>query len=273
VSKRFWGIIAGIVVVAFVLVGFSMKDKPNTKQVKAKQVKGLSGQKLYDQAQAHYKERELVKARDAYQKILTEFPDFEEVENVQNEYEKLNMKIIFSNTPTEDKVRHEVQPGDTLGELAKQYGTTIHLIKLNNNLKSDIIRIGQKLQIWTGTFNILIDKSQNVLFLKNDDDVIKTYTVSTGENNSTPVGDFNITSKLVDPVWFNRGVIVPPESPQNVLGSRWLGFDLPGYGIHGTIKPGSIGTQETAGCVRMHDKDVEELYSLIPFGTKVTVVN
>jgi lipoprotein-anchoring transpeptidase ErfK/SrfK len=77
----------------------------------------------------------------------------------------------------------------------------------------------------------------------------------------------------VDPVWFNKGIVVPPESPQNVLGSRWLGFDLSGYGIHGTIEPDTIGQQVTAGCVRMHNKDVEELYNIIPRGTRVAVVD
>ena len=112
-----------------------------------------------------------------------------------------------------------------------------------------------------------------MLLLKEGDDVIKVYRVSTGSNSSTPVGEYKITSKLVDPVWFNKGVVLPPESPQNVLGTRWLGFDLPGYGIHGTIEPEAIGQQVTAGCVRMRNEEVEELYSIVPLGTEVTIVN
>ncbi len=50
----------------------------------------------------------------------------------------------------------------TLAELAKKHGTTIELIKRSNNLSSNVIRIGQKLRIWTGTFNIFVDKSQNI---------------------------------------------------------------------------------------------------------------
>ena len=119
----------------------------------------------------------------------------------------------------------------------------------------------------------MVDKSQNILVLKSDDEIIKTYRVSTGLNNCTPVGNFKIISKLPNPVWFKAGAIVPPESPENVLGSRWLGFDLPGYGIHGTIQPETIGQQITQGCVRMLNQDVEELYSLVPMGTEVTIVD
>ena len=84
---------------------------------------------------------------------------------------------------------------------------------------------------------------------------------------------WSFIAKLVDPVWFNRGVIVAPESPLNVLGSRWLGFDTPGYGISGTIDPSSIGKHITSGCIRMHNEDVEEVYMLVPVGTEISIVD
>jgi lipoprotein-anchoring transpeptidase ErfK/SrfK len=51
-----------------------------------------------------------------------------------------------------------------------------------------------------------------------------------------------------------------------------MGFDLKGYGIHGTTEPQHLGKQVTAGCVRMANSDAEELYTIIPVGTEVTVV-
>lgn len=212
-------------------------------------------------------------AKEAYQTIVNEYPDYENIAKIQKDLESLNMKIIFSNAPVAGSVMHEIVSGDTLGKLAKQYGTTIDLIKKSNNLNSDVIRLGQKLRIWTKPFNIFVDKSQNKLILKTGDEVVKVYDVSTGSNSSTPVGDFTITTRLTDPVWFNRGVVVPPESPENVLGTRWLGFNIPGYGIHGTVEPETIGQQVTAGCVRMRNSEVEELYSIIPMGVSVKIVN
>lgn len=232
-----------------------------------------SVQQLADEAAFLNKDGEKLRAKEIYKKILNEYPDYKDIASVQKELENLNISIIFSTTSTPDTVLHEVQSGDTLGQLAQKYNTTIDLIRISNHLSGNTIHVGQKLRIWKGTFNIFVDKSQNILMLKGGGEVLKVYSVSTGENASTPVGEFKIVSKLVDPVWFNRGVVVPPESPQNVLGSRWLGFDLPGYGIHGTIDPGSIGKQVTAGCVRMRNEDVEELYSLLPLGTQVVVVD
>lgn len=235
--------------------------------------KGPSAPKLYLEATALKNERELWKAKEKYQEIMMNHPNFDQMEKVEKELESVNMEILLSNTVTPKTVIYEIQSGDSLAKIAKKYNTTIEFIKKSNHLQSDIIRVGQKLRIWTGTFNIFVDKSQNVLMLKDGDEVLKVYKVSTGENNSTPVGQFKIIDKLEDPVWFNKGIAVPPDSPQNVLGSRWLGFDLSGYGIHGTVDPDKIGQQVTAGCVRMRNSDVEEIYSLVPEGTQVTIVD
>lgn len=230
-------------------------------------------QALYEEANALRKSGDMVKAKEIYKEISSQYTDFNKIEDVESQLADVNMKIIFSNTPVAESTVHEVKSGDTLGKLASQYGTTVDLIKASNNLQSDIIRLGQKLRIWQGHLNVFVDKSQNVLFLKNGDEVLKVYKVSTGINNSTPAGTFKIASKLIDPVWYNKGIVVPPDSPQNVLGSRWLGFDMPGYGIHGTIEPETIGQQVTAGCVRMRNPDVEEVYSLIPLGTEIVIVD
>ena len=67
--------------------------------------------------------------------------------------------------------------------------------------------------------------------------------------------------------------MVPPDSPENILGTRWLGIDKQGYGLHGSVDPTSIGKQVTAGCVRMPNKDVEELFDIVPVGTDVMIVD
>lgn len=119
----------------------------------------------------------------------------------------------------------------------------------------------------------MVDKSQNSLMLKSDEEIIKTYIVSTGLNNSTPVGTFKIVNKLANPTWFKAGMVVPSGSADNVLGTRWMGFDLPGYGIHGTVEPQNLGKQVTQGCVRMANSDVEELFTIVPQDTEVTIVD
>lgn len=229
---------------------------------------------LYKQAQDLAAEGKMLDAKAAFQQIINEHSDYKNIEQVSQDLYALNMKILFSNTQTPRTVVHEVIVGDTLGKIAKKYNVTMDLIKAANAMSSDVVRVGQKLRIWTGKFSVAVSKSQNILMLKSDEDILKVYSVSTGANNSTPIGTFKIVNKIQDPVWYKEtGAVIPPESPDNALGSRWLGFDIKGYGIHGTLQPDKIGQQVTAGCVRMRNADVEELYKVLPYGTEVVIVD
>lgn len=219
-------------------------------------------------------EGKLFEARKIYEEIFKNSDLLDpQMRTVRDQYEVLNRKILFSTLKEKGTILHEVKPGDSLYRLALKHKTTVALIKKSNGLKSDIIHPGMKLKITTVPFTALVNKTDNVLYLFFGDRPIKTYRVATGTDNSTPVGKFKIVNKLENPTWYYAGAVVPPESPENILGTRWLGFDHQGYGIHGTTMPESIGKQESAGCIRMLNEQVEELYDLIPVGTVVTVVD
>ena len=182
-------------------------------------------------------------------------------------------KQMLAPAPDVHSIVYEVKPGDNLTRISRRLHITAEMIQRVNRLSSDKIRPGMKLKIPTYKFSAVIDKSLSTLVLKGDEEVLKTYGVATGANNSTPVGVFKITDKLVNPTWYKAGAVVPHNSPANELGSRWLGITAPGYGIHGTIHPETLGGQVTAGCVRMRNGDVEELYSYLVPGSEVTIVD
>lgn len=213
-----------------------------------------------------------IEALKVYEEILKNNDlSIEEQNLIESSYRDLNFKILFSKTKTETSKIHIVRPGDSLYKLAAQYNTTVELIKNSNGLRGDTIYPDMRLKIETAPFSILVDKSDNILILFMQNKPIKKYLVATGENSGTPAGEFKIINKLVDPTWFNSGAIVSPDNPDNILGTRWMGFDYPGYGIHGTTIPESIGTQATAGCIRMLNEEVEELYGIVPTGTVVSI--
>ena len=216
---------------------------------------------------------DLLKAKDVYKQILEKFPKSEIIMKAQDAIDGVNVKILFSPTATNDSFLYDVEKGDALSKIAKKFGTTMELIAKANKLKDGTVKLGSKLKISKAKFSIVVDKSQNILTLKSDNDMLKTYRVSTGKNSSTPVGTFKITIKVMNPVWYTAGAVVPPESSKNILGSRWMGISKQGYGIHGTTEPQSIGKSVTAGCVRMKNSDVEELYSIVPEGTEVVIVD
>ncbi len=218
-------------------------------------------------------ENKLIEARNIYTKLIQSFPAHPDISGIEKKLWALNMKILFSPLKTDYSTIYEVKSGDTLTAIAKKFNTTVGLLKKSNGLNSNLIRIGRRLKVVTAKVSIIVDKSQNILTLKINDEIIKVYPCSTGEFNITPLGKFKIENKLVNPVWFKTGAVVPPESPENILGTRWMGFNSSGYGIHGTTEPESIGKQITAGCIRMYNKDVEELYDIVPVGTEVTIID
>lgn len=229
---------------------------------------------MIENARKLVKENRLLDAKNTFQELLQN-PNFtsSQLRTIEKDLEKVNMKILFSPLQNGDSFIYQVKPGDNLYDLAKKHKTTIALIKKSNQLKNDVIKIGSKLKIQKSTFSLRIDKSDNVLKLFADDKSVKRYRVATGENNKTPAGEFKIVNKIENPTWYHAGAVVPPDSPDNILGTHWLGFDLKGYGIHGTTLPETIGTQASAGCVRMLNSDVAELYDLLPLGTNVIVAD
>ena len=262
-----------LVVILLAGVGIGVVTLRKSNVAAKENISAAPVKELLDEAEKEEAQGQKLKVKEIYTKIISEYPEYDNVEAIQEKLGDLNMNIITSYTQTPQAVLHQVVPGDSLGKLSKQYNTTKELIKKSNGLKSDVIRVGQKLRIWNAPFNVLVKKGQNILILKIGDEVVKIFHVSTGANNITPVGTFKIATKLANPVWFKPGgQPVPPESPDNVLGTRWMGFDTdPHYGIHGTVEPDKIGQQVTAGCVRMRNSEVESLYDLLPIGTSVVI--
>jgi len=112
-----------------------------------------------------------------------------------------------------------------------------------------------------GELSIRISLSERSLTLLVNGEAWRTYPCAVGKPSTpTPVGEWAIVHKGTD--WGGG------------FGSRWLGFNVPWgiYGIHGTNKPGTIGSAASAGCIRMHNRHIEELYRLVPVGTRVFVI-
>lgn len=224
-------------------------------------------------ALVHKDKGELAEAQQELMNIMETAPQSNLVATIQDELGKINIDLLCTLKDGEGASLYVVKSGDSLFTIAQHFGTTVELIKKCNNLKSDFIKPGDKLKVITEKFSVIVDKSKNILILKVGEKVVKIYRVGTGTAGCTPAGTFTITSKLVNPPWHKPGQgIVPFGDPKNVLGTRWMGFNKTGYGIHGTWEPESIGKQASAGCVRLLNSDVEELYEIIPAGTEVTVV-
>ena len=107
---------------------------------------------------------------------------------------------------------------------------------------------------------LYIDLDALIMTVYVDGTVFKTYPVSGGnENTPSPVGIWHV-NEISD---WGKG-----------FGGSWIGLDVPWgvYGIHGTKEPWLVGKRNAShGCIRMNDKDANEVKNLVAIGTRVQI--
>jgi lipoprotein-anchoring transpeptidase ErfK/SrfK len=129
---------------------------------------------------------------------------------------------------------------------------------------------------------IVVHVDTNRLDLYEGFQVARSWDVATAKPGwITPTGEWTLYQKAENPTWHNPALdtwgaglpAVVPGGPGNPMGTRALYITAPGLiRIHGTTSPDSIGRYASHGCIRMHNEQVEELYDLVPVGTKVIIL-
>ena len=108
------------------------------------------------------------------------------------------------------------------------------------------------------------------------------YPVGVGRPGKQWAGRTYINGKHLQPAWSpppevkrdkpSLPDIIPGGSPRNPLGPAALTLSGGDYAIHGTNRPGSIGGFVSYGCIRMHNRDIVDLFQRVSVGTPVVVV-
>jgi len=141
---------------------------------------------------------------------------------------------------------------------------------------------------------VVIDTANNRVYLREGERNLREMIASCGSGNvlvdpvggrtwtfDTPRGQFQIRSKVKDPVWIKpdwafieEGEPIPARSSdraeRNVMGDYALGLGR-GYFLHGTLYKRLLGRNVSHGCVRLGDEDIEFLYKTAMLGTKVII--
>jgi lipoprotein-anchoring transpeptidase ErfK/SrfK len=127
---------------------------------------------------------------------------------------------------------------------------------------------------------IVIHRGSNDMFVYNGEQPWRTFPVATGQAiYPTPLGNWHIADMQRNPWWrppdsaWARGLQPIPPGPGNPLGTRWMGLDAAGVGMHGTPDAASIGYSASHGCIRMQIPDAEWLFDQVHIGTPVFIVS
>ena len=125
---------------------------------------------------------------------------------------------------------------------------------------------------------IVIYRNRNELHLYKGSHPWRTFQVATGQAiYPTPTGDWHVVDMQRNPWWrppdspWAKGLQPIPPGPGNPLGTRWMGLDAAGVGMHGTPYSASIGYSASHGCIRMRIPDAEWLFDHVRVGTPVFI--
>ncbi|MGE5689924.1 MAG: L,D-transpeptidase family protein [Pseudomonadota bacterium] len=126
---------------------------------------------------------------------------------------------------------------------------------------------------------VVIARFGNRLFLYDGRKPVASFPVATGQSRyPTPIGTFRIVDMQRNPWWYPpptsewaRGLKPVPPGPGNPLGTRWMGLDAYGVGIHGTPDAASLGYSASHGCIRMAIPSAEWLFEHVDVGTPVVI--
>ena len=233
---------------------------------------------LFDEAQALFKAGKLTQASEQLNQVIRTSADPALTRNALRVLGRVNMKIFFSDVPSEFKASYVIQSGDSLDRIARNNDTTVELLRKMNGIDGNLIYPGARLFFQAAPFEVHVDKSARTLDLMMNGALFKRYSVGVGKYGKTPIGTFYTVVHQKNPDWTSpSGGIIKYGEPGNVLGTRWMSIidetrpDLKGFGIHGTTDRTSIGGETSNGCIRMLNEDVEEVFMLIPRGTKVVI--
>lgn len=197
-------------------------------------------------------------------------------------------------TLVEEHRSYQVRPGESLADIAFRLGIPWRLIAELNGLTDpahittgQVLRLpGQRIVPAALEDGLVINLPDRTLYHFAKGLLIATYPVGVGKPDwPTPLGEFRITAKVKSPTWFvpksiqeemeaeQRVVKAQVEpGPDNPLGEYWLQLSLRGYGIHGTIAPGSVGWFSTHGCIRLRAEDIESLYAATVTQARVLII-
>jgi lipoprotein-anchoring transpeptidase ErfK/SrfK len=128
---------------------------------------------------------------------------------------------------------------------------------------------------------IIIDLSQHMLSLYDREQPVVQFPIACGQPAwPTPVGQWQIIGKQMNPTWYNPGSAWAKTMPKtippgynNPLGLRAMPLNASGVLIHGTANDGSIGTSASHGCIRMHMPNAIQLFDMVNVGTPVYIIH
>ncbi|MEC8063546.1 MAG: L,D-transpeptidase family protein [Pseudomonadota bacterium] len=182
---------------------------------------------------------------------------------------------------------HRIVSGDSWNDLCYYYGVGYDELRAANpKIESISANTGRTLVIPSLYLlpskkyrnGIVVNLAEKRLYFFLDPHTVLTYPVSIGKSAwETPTFYASVRGKKVAPSWYVPKSIkeymrekydrelpdVVEPGPDNPLGNYAIYLTKPGILIHGTNNESRHGSAISAGCVRMYNRDIQELFFLV----------
>lgn len=202
------------------------------------------------------------------------------------DFGNMNEKKEISTQDADDLLQISMQEFDNQTN-SKQKISSSYQKKQRASKKPEPLGLNTKELINYDALIIKVDSKTNIMNLyakvHNEEKMLKSYIVSTGKNSiQKPLGEGGISQISLNPTWYptedtkrsfaKKGIylpnVVPPHHKYNYMGLAKLNLthSVNGnrtYRIHGTLNEKTLGSNESAGCIRMKNSDILELAKFI----------
>ncbi|MDT3620866.1 L,D-transpeptidase LdtC [Cronobacter malonaticus] len=190
--------------------------------------------------------------------------------------------------------------GGSLEAIAKRYNVGfLALLQANPGVDPYVPRAGSVLTIPRQMLlpdapreGILINLAElRLYYFAPGENTVTVYPIGIGQldgDTLTPTMKTTVSQKRANPTWTPtanirarykaQGIDLPavmPAGPDNPMGHHAIRLAAYGgvYLLHGTNADFGIGMRVSSGCIRLRDDDIKHLFSAVPVGTRVNIIN
>ncbi|MEM6856046.1 MAG: L,D-transpeptidase family protein [Planctomycetota bacterium] len=261
----------------------SVKDLTEAMPAPKRFTSGADAATLYNRGDVQIVEGQLVEGRATLSRLL--FADNLQLSPadaaaVRERLDEVNRELLWTRTiTTGDTIAKGYVIDAPLSTIAIRHRVPWQLLALINNISNpDNVQAGKTIKVVQGPLHARVSKSRFVMDVYAVDAermpvFVQSFPVGLGEN--TPMGNWEVIkgSKVENPDWRDElnNEYFPRDDPNNPIGEFWIAIegldeanrDKTGFGIHGTIEPDSIGKEESRGCVRLLNNDIELVFNML----------
>jgi len=213
------------------------------------------------------KKGEIMTARERLYYLMEYYPDSSVLPEARRIVGEINSDLLISKIPLDGKTEYTVKRGDALAVIARRHKTTIDYIMQANSRTSSLIHPGDRLTVYPLGFDMVIDKSEQMIRLELKGLFFKEYSVI--RFALPPQVKAPVKAEIKDRVaWFGENRVL--FNNKNYLKSKkWLRTTRRGLIIRAF--DGSSSRQEDFG-ILVAPEDMEEMFTLIRVSTPVRFV-